>query len=275
MFGAVITEPTSNDADMGVIFIENAGYLDMCGHGSIGLVTVLLATGLLEKDKQENSDNQEVILDTPAGKINTRAKIEDGEVKSVTIRNVPAFFHASVAIELKGLGRVPVDIAYGGNLFGLVNAKYLDLRIKPENAAKLAQRSLSIREMLNQKTGDHLPKVNGKKMNIKLIEIYEESSPPRNVVVFGPGQIDRSPCGTGTSAKMAVLYERNKLKIGESYPYRSIIDTEFIGKIVEEVKIGKRKAIVPEITGSAYVTGFHQFVIDKNDPLKYGISAFM
>jgi len=268
MFGAIITEPTSDDADIGIIFMDSGSYLDMCGHGSIGVVTVLIETGII---KCENlaKEQKEVILDTPAGKVYSKARIENGKVKEVTIRNVPSFFYSSVNIKVKSIGNVPADIAYGGNFFALVNAENLNTKIEPKKVRKLIEFGLDIRETVNNEI-DIVHPVTGKRGKVSLVEIFEETSPPRNAVVFGPGQVDRSPCGTGTCARMAVLHAHKRLEVGQIYKYRSIIGTEFYGKIVKETKVGDCEAIVPEITGSAYITGIQQFVMDEQDPFKYG-----
>jgi len=268
MFGAIITEPISDDADVGIIFMHNGGYEDMCGHGSIGAVTVLLETGMI-KCKNSAKKQKEVILDTPAGKIYSRARIENGKVRNVTIRNVPSFFYSSASIKVKSIRDVPVDIAYGGNFFALVNAENLNTKIELKKVKKLIEFGLDIRETVNNEI-DIVHPATGKRGKVSLVEIFEETSPPRNIVIFGSGQVDRSPCGTGTCAKMAVLHANNRLKVGQIYKYRSIIGTEFYGKIVKETRVGDYKAIVPEITGSAYIIGIQQFVIDEEDPFKYG-----
>jgi len=249
--------------------MHNGGYEDMCGHGSIGTVTVLIETGMIKCENMIKEQQKEVILDTPAGKVYSRAKIENGKVRDVTIRNVPSFFYSSRNIRVKSVGNVSIDIAYGGNFFALVNAESLNTKIEHEEIGKLIEFGLDIRETVNNEV-DIVHPVTGKIGKVSLVEIFEESSPPRNVVIFGSGQVDRSPCGTGTCAKMAMLHAKNRLKVGQIYKYRSIIGTEFYGKIVKETRIGDYKAIIPEITGSAYIIGIQQFVVDEDDPFKYG-----
>lgn len=269
MFGAVITEPASNDADSGVIFMDSGGYLNMCGHGSIGAVTVLVETGMIRCENSTKKQLKEIVLDSPAGKIFSRAKIENGKVRDVTIRNVPSFFFTSASIKVKSIGGVPVDIAYGGNFFALVNAKSLNTKIERKRIKELIEVGLDIRETVNNEI-DIVHPATGKREEVDLVEIFEETSPPRNVVIFGSGQVDRSPCGTGTCAKMAMLHAHSMLKVGQQYKYRSIIGTELYGKIVKETSVGSYEAIIPEITGSAYIIGIQQFVIDEEDPFKYG-----
>lgn len=271
MFGAVITPPVSPDADAGVIFMDGGGYLDMCGHGSIGSVTTLLETGMVAMDSKTGVIDQAVVIDTPAGKISARAVIENGKVTDVTIRNVPAFFYDTVELDLPKIGRTPIDIAYGGNFFALVAAEHLQTAVEPKNIDQLRQWGLTIRDQVNQHTKIFHPGT-GSPAQVNLVEIYAKTNPPKNIVVFGAGQIDRSPCGTGTSAKMALLHAKGRLEIGEPYAYQSIFGTAFRGRIVEILQVGDKSAIVPEITGRAHITGIHQFVINDDDPFKHGFT---
>lgn len=269
MFGAVITEPTSDEADIGVIFMDSGGYLDMCAHGSIGVATVLVEAGIIRCENLTSKQERQFILDTPAGEVYARAKIDNGKVKAVTIRNVPSFLYCSLSTEVKSAENVPVDIAYGGNFFALVAAKSLNVKVEPGEIKKLIEFGIDIRETINRQLDIAHP-ATGNKAKVDLVEIFEETRPPRNAVIFGLGQVDRSPCGTGTCAKMAMLHAKNKLAVGQTYRYKSILGTEFQGRIVEETKVGDYKAIVPEVKGSAYIIGIQQFVIDQEDPFKYG-----
>jgi proline racemase/trans-L-3-hydroxyproline dehydratase len=267
MFGAILTEPVSANADAGVIFMDTKGYLDMCGHGSMGTALVLLETGMIQFDKKEKTKS--LALDTPAGVIHARAQITDGRISEITIRNRESFFELSSEIVLDSIGPVNVDIAYGGNYFALVNANALNLTVKPSNIESLKRVGLEIRDKVNKNFKAIDPGTNAPGV-VNLVEIYENSLPARNIVVFGQGQIDRSPCGTGTSAKMALLHHLGHLKIGEPYIYQSVFGTEFRGKIIKETFVNGRSAIIPEISGNAFITGFQQFVADENDPYKFG-----
>lgn len=269
MFGAVITEPASDDTDIGVVFMDSGGYLDMCAHGSIGVATVLVETGIIRCENLTSNQERQFILDTPAGEVYARAKMENGKVSAVTIRNVPSFLYSSLSIRVKSAKDVPVDIAYGGNFFALVAAKNLDVKVNPREIKRLIEFGVDIRETINKEV-DIVHPATGNKGKVDLVEIFEETRPPRNAVIFGRGQLDRSPCGTGTCAKMAVLHAKNKLAVGQTYRYRSILGTEFQGRIVEELKVGDYKAIVPEVTGSAYIIGIQQFVMEEEDPFRYG-----
>lgn len=273
MFGAILTEPVSDTACAGVIFMDSGGYLDMCGHGSMGAVTVLLETGMLNLNSPDENGEQTLYLDTPAGLIHARAAMENGRVSKVTIRNRESFFCASLEISIPPLGTIPVDIAYGGNYFALVDAALLKLSVEPANIDALKALGLAIRRAVNQQFTPVHPGT-GIPGQVALTEIYEHTSPPRNIVVFGTGQIDRSPCGTGTSAKMALLHHKGLLKPGEPYVYRSVFGTEFTGRIIEPTHVENQPAIIPEITGKAFITGFHQFVVDDTDPYKHGLNIY-
>jgi proline racemase/trans-L-3-hydroxyproline dehydratase len=273
MFGAILTEPVTDKADAGVIFMDSGGYLDMCGHGSMGAVVVLLETGMLSSTGRTTGTVRTLALDTPAGLIHARAVMENSRISQVTIQNRESFFCESMEIHLDDIGTVPVDIAYGGNYFALVNADHLNLPVTPAYIDPLKKLGLAIRTAVNRQFSFSHPET-GLPAKVDLTEIYENTDPPRNIVVFGAGQVDRSPCGTGTSAKMAFLHHKGRLKPGEPYAYQSVFGTEFRGEIVKETTVGDRAAIVPEITGKAWITGFHQFVVDDTDPYRYGFSIY-
>lgn len=267
MFGAVITEPTSSKADIGVIFMDTGGYLDMCGHGSIGVVTAILETGIIAITKKDFEKT--VFLDTPAGVIMARAKLKNSRATEVTIRNVPSFVCASLKISVDEFKQLPITIAYGGNYFALVKADHVDLTITLPELKRIRELGIKIREKLNSEE-KILDPASGNQVKVDLVEFYHEGSRPRNVVVFGAGQIDHSPCGTGTCAKMAYLHDQNKLPLGIVYTYRSILGAKLQGTVVEEIRAGKLTSIIPEITGSANITGFQSFVASDDDPYKHG-----
>jgi proline racemase/trans-L-3-hydroxyproline dehydratase len=266
MYGAIIIPPTMNDADIGVFFIDSHRYADMCGHGTIGVVTTVIQLGLVKVEPPD----YKLTLETPAGKVFTRSHVENGEVKSVTFKNIPSFFYSSEKITVKEIGDIPLDIAYGGNYFALVKSQDLNIEIIPEEIVKIKRLGRSIlKEANNQiKVIDPNTKENRK---IDLIQIYNEATyPPRNVTL-GPVKVDRSPCGTGTCAKMALLNAKGMLGIQEEYRYRGILGTEFQGRIIEKTVIkGYKEAIIPEVTGSAHITGIQQLIATENDPFKWG-----
>jgi proline racemase/trans-L-3-hydroxyproline dehydratase len=176
-----------------------------------------------------------------------------------------------LTINIKGLQNLPITIAYGGNYFALVKAEDLGLNITLSHLKQIKAYALKIREKLNSEE-KILDPISGKQIKVELVEIYREGKPPRNVVVFGAGQIDRSPCGTGTCAKMAFLHAQNKLQPGSFYTYESILGNKFQGTIVKEIQHRQVMTIIPEVTGSAYITGFQNFVASDDDPYSTGLS---
>lgn len=272
MFGSIIVEPSTPAADLGVIFMDGEGYLDMCGHGLIGTITVALETGIIENYKS----GRLITIDTPAGLVYATAEYQHGSVLSVSFRNVPSFlYQQAFPVKLKGRETFLVDIAYGGNYFALVEASDLDLRIDSDNRNKISSLGMCILHKLQKSIDIEHPHSN-EAQYVKLVEFCDESriteSHARNAVVFGNGQIDRSPCGTGTCAKMATLYAKGKLKLGEAFIHESIIGTTFRGRLLEEVQIGSIRAVIPEITSRAFITSIQEFKIHPDDPLKYGFS---
>ncbi|HLR35406.1 MAG TPA: proline racemase [Tissierellales bacterium] len=270
MFGSIITEPTTPEADIGIIFMDSGGYLNMCGHGSIGASTILVQTGMIEVEEPYTN----IRLETPAGLVKSRVKVNGGKVEEVSITNVPSFLYKKdVQLELPNVGKVTFDISFGGSFFAIIKDSELKVEIDPKNANIISERAMKLKEIINKEVSVMHP-IEQHINTVDLIEIYGEPKTKeanyQNVVVFGNGQLDRSPCGTGTSAKMATLYARGELGIDEPFVYESIINTKFKGRVLEEVTIGGFKAIIPEITGSAYITGFNHFVIDDSDPVKYG-----
>jgi len=270
MFGAIITEPTIPEADLGVIFTDCGGYLTGCGHGSIGVATVAVELGWVKATEPSTT----VLLDTPSGLVKANVHVQNGGVKGVTIRNVPSFlYEPNVQLSVPSLGDVRLDISFGGNFFALVNAGQLGIKIDPANTERLIDIGIKIKTAINEEVKVNHPLL--KYINkVELVELYGKPTHPeahsKNIVVFGVGQADRSPCGTGTSARMAELHTKGKLKLNEEFVYESIAGTIFRGKLVEETRVGRFKAVVPEITGNAYITGLNQLVLDPDDPLKHG-----
>ncbi|MBU5678211.1 proline racemase [Alkaliphilus sp. MSJ-5] len=270
MFGSIVLAPTHEEADFGIIFMDGGGYLNMCGHGSIGAITVAVETGMVEKKEPFT----EVVMDTPAGLIRGKAKVEKGKVKEVSIVNVPAFLYKQdVKIIVPEIGEVVLDISFGGSFFAIVNAKQLKTTIEPKNTQRLVDIGLKIREIINNTVEIKHPLLDHIK-TVDLVEIYDDpvhkEADYRNVVIFGQGQVDRSPCGTGTSAKLATLYSKGQIKVDEPFVYESILGTIFKGRVIGTTKVGEYEAIIPEITGSAFITGFNQFVVSPDDPVKTG-----
>jgi len=270
MFGSILTQPCDEKADLGIIFMDGGGYLNMCGHGTIGAMTVAVETGMVPMVEPFTK----VVLEAPAGLVYGDVKVENSKVKSVSFNNVPAFHYMKDAqIELPGYGTLTFDISFGGSFFAIISAKQLGITVEPKNAQKLTELGMDIRDIINKEIKVQHPEL-AHINTVDLVEIYDDPTHPdatyKNVVIFGQGQVDRSPCGTGTSAKLATLYSKGQLKKGEKFVYESIAGTLFEGEIMDDVKVGEFDGVIPRITGAAYITGFNHFVFDEEDPLKDG-----
>ncbi|WP_017728840.1 proline racemase family protein [Halalkalibacterium ligniniphilum] len=267
MFGAIITEPCSAECDIGTVFMDNNGYLNMCGHGTIGTVTTALNIGMIE--------SKEIIkVETPAGTVDCYVDFSNNKVEKVTFTNVPSFvFQERVKVHIQDVGYVLVDVSFGGSIFAIVEAEQVGLNLMREEQQQLMNLGIKLKKAVNEQLNFQHPL----KPDINSIELIEFSKKKnekegyyRNVVIFGNGQIDRSPCGTGTCAKMALLFSQGKLRIGESFIHESIINSTFTGRIIGTTKVGDFDAIIPQITGSAWITGMHQFIIESEDPFHEG-----
>jgi proline racemase len=270
MYAALLVPPTVDKADMGVIYLEPGGYPTMCGHGTIGICTVLVETGIVEAREPETS----IVLDTPAGLVRAKVAVKNGKAESVTIRNVPSFLYkADIELDVPDVGHVKLDIAYGGNFYGILEADNVGLEVKTENANELIVMGAKIWQTVNEEVEIHHP-LEPQIDCINYVEFCAPATHPKatlkNAVVVPPAGMDRSPCGTGTSAKMAALYAKGQLQLNEGFVHESIIGTLFYCRLVEETKIGEFRAVVPTIRGSAYITGIHQFVVDEKDPFPGG-----
>ncbi|MGC9530221.1 MAG: proline racemase family protein [Candidatus Bipolaricaulaceae bacterium] len=258
MFAALVVPPADPTADVGLLFLEGGGYLAMCGHATIGAVTALVSLGWTTADC--------LVADTPAGLVRCRIVSDGGRVSAVAFRNVPSFYLGTVS-----RGKLPVDIAYGGNLFALVDADLWGLELSPGALIDLVRLGLDLRTWVNGQSTFRHP-VTGAALTVELVEFYQETPRPRNVVVFGQGQVDRSPCGTGLSAKLSLLHARGAVGVGDAYRYQGILGTEFVGAVVSEVDLGGARGIIPEVTGSAHVVSMATLVLEEGDPLPNGFS---
>ena len=270
MFGSILTQPTVEEADYGIIFMDGGGYLNMCGHGTIGAMTAAVETGIVKVTEPITK----VVQEAPAGIIRGEVLVENGKAKKVSFQNVPAFLYKrDQEVELPGFGKIKFDISFGGSFFAIVKADQIGLDIVPENAGKLNSLGMQLRDIINAEIPVQHPELLHIK-TVDLVEWWSETDTPgatyKNCVVFGQGQVDRSPCGTGTSAKLATLHAKGEFKMGDKFFYESILGTIFEGEIVGTAKVGEYDAVIPQISGSAYITGFNHFVIDDEDPLKHG-----
>ena len=273
MFGAFLCEPIHEEADLGVIFMDTGGYLNMCGHCTIGAVTVAIEAGLVESHEGENS----VVLDAPAGLIRTTAIVKDGKVENVTLTNVPAFvYKENLSVTVDGQ-EIPFTISFGGSFFALVDTTKLNIgEINPKTVPEYTKLGMKMMEIINKEIPVKHPLLDID--TVDLVEFYGPTPNPdkatmRNVVVFGDAMADRSPCGTGTSAKLATLHHWGEIKVGEEFIYESFIGTTFKGVIKVDYKSCRFDAVIPMITGSCYLTGVGTYLIDGTDPLKYGFQV--
>lgn len=270
MSGALFVEPSDPEADMGVIYIEAGGYLPMCGHDTIGCCTALVEAGMVPVTEPVT----EIVLETPAGLVRTRVEVRGGAARSVTFDGVPSFlYERDVRIDVPALGEIAMDIAYGGNFFALVRAADAGLDISPSAAGPIIRAGHAIRDAVNGRlevVHPEIPFIRG----LTHVEFYGPPKHPeahcRNAVLITGDALDRSPCGTGTSAKLAAMHARGEIAPGEEFIHESIIGTIFRCRITGSAEVAGYPAIIPQITGSAYVTGIHHFVVDPDDPLKGG-----
>ncbi|MGW6962512.1 proline racemase family protein [Streptomyces zaomyceticus] len=270
MSGAILQPPTRPDADYGVLFIEVSGLLPMCGHGTIGVATVLVETGMVPVVEPVTT----VRLDTPAGLVSVDVRVEDGRACSVTLTNVPAF---AAGIDLKadvpGYGTVTYDLAYGGNFYAFVALDSLGLPFDRAHKDELLAAGLAIMDAINagpdRPVHPEDPAIAGVK-HVYLAAPGSDAVRSRHAMAIHPGWFDRSPCGTGTSARLAQLHARGLLAPGADFVNESFIGTEFTGRIVGETEVGGRPAVVPTVTGRAWITGTAQYFLDPEDPFPAG-----
>jgi proline racemase len=272
MSGAILQPPTRPDADWGVLFIEVSGCLPMCGHGTIGVATVLVETGMVAVTEPETV----VRLDTPAGLVVVRVEVRDGRALSVTLRNVPAFLAArDRVVEVDGWGTIPYDMAFGGNFYALVDAAAAGVVVDPAESDRLIACGADIMaaiDAVDRPVHPEDPRISGCH-HVVLHTDGADGAHARAATSIHPGWLDRSPCGTGTSARLAQLHARGALGVGEAFVNESVLGTRFTGRIVEETTIGShppRPAIVPEITGRAWITGMGQYLLADDDPFPSG-----
>lgn len=266
MSGAILQPPTRDDADWGVLFIEVSGCLPMCGHGTIGVATVLVETGMVEVREPETV----VRLDTPAGLVEARVAVADGRAEAVTIRNVPAFLHGRDQVaHVEGLGEVMYDMAFGGNFYALVDAASVGLEVDPARADELIAAGHRVRAALPEPVHPADSRIAGCR-HVVFHAPGRDGAHARNATSIHPGWLDRSPCGTGTCARMAALHARGELALHEDFVNESVIGTRFTGRLVGETEVGGVPAVVPEITGRAWITAMGQYLLDERDPFPAG-----
>ncbi len=281
----LLLPPTRSEADAGFVIMEQTEYPPMSGTNTICTVTALLETGILPA----HEPTTDLVLETPAGLIEVRASVEGGKVTAVRFENVPAFpVHLGARVEIPTLGPVEVDVSWGGMFYALASAERFGLRIAPEHGRELAR----IGAMVKQAAREQLEAVHPENPEIRQASIGQLTGPwerergvASNAVTVATGELDwerpetwtgaldRSPCGTGTSARMAVLHARGELAIGEAFRNRGPAGAEFLGRLIRETTVGGIPAVVPEITGTAWITGIAQYSLDPSDPFPEGFTV--
>ena len=270
MSGAILTQPTVPGADIGLVFIEVSGCLPMCGHDTIAACTVLLETGILPAREPVT----DLVLDTPAGIVRARVEIGPHGVEGVTFQNVPAFLlMKDVEVHASGVGRIVADVAYGGNFYAILPAAMVDLPLEPRYASRFVQFGQEIRSALNAKVDvahPENPLIHGVSHVMFTAPATNPQATLKNVVFYGPSGIDRSPCGTGTSARMAQLHARGGLGLNRPFVHESIVGTLFHGQLIGEARVKEYPAVIPTIKGRAYISGFNTLLLDREDPFPKG-----
>ena len=270
MYGCILTPPVSPMADFGILFLHNEGYSTVCGHGIIASVKVVLEPGLLPLHAPETV----VRIDTPAGLVTAYARVADGQVQSVYFHNVPSFVvELDALVDVPGLGWVRYDLAFGGAFYAYVQAAEVGLECTPDRCRALIETGMAIkRAVMSQRAIRHpfeadLGFLYG---TIFIGPAQGAGVHSRNVCIFAEGEVDRSPTGTGVSGRLAIHYARGEIDVGQSITIESIIGSRFGGRVVQVTSFGPYRAIIPEVEGTAYITGRHEFLFDPSDPLAAG-----
>ncbi|KIZ15266.1 proline racemase family protein [Streptomyces natalensis] len=270
MSGAILQPPTRPDADYGVLFIEVSGVLPMCGHGTLGVATVLVETGMVPVAEPVTT----VRLDTPAGLVAVDVRVEDGRAKSATLTNIPAFCVAlDRTVKVPGYGAVPYDLAFGGNFYAFVELDALGLPYDRARKDDLLAAGLAVMDAVNSSSDRPVHPTQHEITGLKHVYLAAPGSDAhrsRHAMAIHPGWFDRSPCGTGTSARMAQLHARGALPLHRDFVNESFIGTQFTGRLTEETEVGGVPAVVPRITGRAWITGTAQYFLDPEDPFPGG-----
>jgi proline racemase len=269
MFGALLVPAARSDADWGVIYMSASGFVPMCGHGTIGLATTLVEKGMVSV-REPVTDMR---LDTPAGLVLASVEVASGKARAVTMTNVPSFVVAeSIRLDIPDFGAATVDVAYGGNFYVILDVAQLGKSLSIEALPELMDLGLATIKA----TRESVPTVHPDDTEASVLkaavltEAATATGPAKNLMVKEPRYFDRSPCGTGTSARMALEYRKGRLGLRQAFPHESILGTVFEGKLLEETKVGGMTAVVPQIKGRAWITGTSEFVIDPSDPFRTG-----
>ena len=270
MYGALLTEPVTPDGDLGVLFLHNEGFSTMCGHGVIALAKVLLDTSMLDRP----GDVPEIRMDTPAGRVTATAQRTNGVVTSVSFRNVPSFVYAlDQEVEVPGLGRVRYDVAFGGAFYAFVDAAAVGVGLAAGDFRRLIDVGMQIKRAVMASLPIEHPFEADLGFLYGVIFVGPPEDPQhhsRNVCMFADGEIDRSPTGTGVSARAALHFARGEIGLGEPFVVESILGTCFTGEVVETTTFGPHAAVIPQVTGTAHICGINELLIDPADELRHG-----
>ena len=271
MYGCFVTEPVDDEGDIGVVFFHNAGYSTACGHGTIALVTWALESGVLPITGAET----EVVVDAPSGRLTTVARIEGSRVRSVRFTNVPSFVVAEGIQVRTGAGDVTLDISYGGAFYASVHAPDVGHSVQSSDLGTLITLGREIKAAI-EKEHDIVHPAEPELRDVYGVIFFEASEPgggalgQRNVTIFADGEVDRSPCGSGTSARLALLDKSGELRRGDTLEHTGIVDSVFSARVAGETEVEGIPAVITEVEGSAFISGHHQFVLDPDDPLGTG-----
>lgn len=267
MYGCIVTEPVTPDGTLGVLFLHNEGYSTMCGHGIIGLAKVALDTGMIVLD----GDDPVIKMDTPAGRVTAFAHRENGSIAEVDFQNVPSFVYAlDKNVNIPGIGDVRYDVAFGGAFYAFCRAEDFEFKLTATDFRKLIDIGMRIKHAVMESLPiEHPfePDLGFLYGTIFVGEPHEPEHHSRNVCIFADGEVDRCPTGTGVSARAAIHHARGELQIKEPFIVESILGTSFTGEIVQTTKFGQYEAVIPKVTGTAYITGRNEWLIDPDDPL--------
>jgi proline racemase len=271
MSGAILQPPTRPDADWGVLFIEVSGCLPMCGHGTIGVATVLVETGMVPVTEPVTT----IRLDTPAGLVTAEVAVEDGTARSVTIRNVASYVHGlDLSVDVPGHGTVRYDLAFGGNFYAVVPLEAVGLPFDRAEKQRILDAGMAIIAAIDETEAPVHPldpAIRGCHA-VQFLAPGSDAGHSRHAMAIRPGWFDRSPCGTGTSARMAQLHARGELPLGADFVNESFIGSRFTGRLVDTTEVAGRPAVVPTVTGRAWLTGTAQYLLDPDDPFPAGFA---
>jgi len=270
MFTAAVTKPVSPGAQFGLIYMDSRRYPFLCGHGTIGAVTTLIDIGQI----QLNDGKSIITVDTPSGPLKVNVQTKNNRTESVTLNMVPSFVHKTdQVITLLNSTKITTELVCVGGFFVMVNARQLEFELIPENSTALIELGMSIIDLANRQLSVEHPERPEVK-TVDVVEFYENQADQaghyKSIVIYGESHMDRSPCGTGTTAKMTLLHHLGQLQIGEDYISAGPLGTTFTGRLVVETTIGTQEGVIAQITGNAHITGFHRFIVDNRDPFPEG-----